>query len=192
MSSKKGINILYYTVICTLKNFQCAFEDNLLKEKQENKTQSSFKKEVRGRLPGLDGQLGVENAGRNAELFQEQLESVASVHRSHKHQRLALNQPQPQQRVDEQELVLLLTLDAVLLQLTAARELRALKLQDHLREHRPRREDEIRPNNTERTKSLMSDCSFYYGECPQEVLVQVTLPGCEAAAPLRPERPQWK
>lgn len=122
----------------------------MLEEKQENKT--LFKKEVRGRLPGLDGQLGVEHAGGNTELFQEQLESVASVHRSHKHQRLALNQPQPQQRVDEQELVLLLTFDAVLLQLTAAGELRALKLQDDLRENRTRREDQTRPNNTERTK----------------------------------------
>lgn len=160
----------------------------MLEEKQENKT--LFKKEVRGRVPGLDGQLGVEHAGGNTELFQEQLESVASVHRSHKHQRLALNQPQPQQRVDEQELVLLLTFDAVLLQLTAAGELRALKLQDDLRENRTRREDQTRPNNTERTKPLMCDCCFYYDEFPLEVLVQVTLPGCEAAAPLRPERPQ--
>lgn len=78
--------------------------------------------------PGLDGQLGVKNAGRNPKLFQKQFEPVASVHCSHKHQCLALNQPQPQQRVDEQELVLLLTFDAVLLQLAAVWQLRALKL----------------------------------------------------------------
>lgn len=85
--------------------------------------------------PGLHRQLRVKHAGRNAKLFQEQFEPVAPVQRSNKQQCLALNQPQPQQRVDEQELVLLLTLDAVLLQLAAVRKLGALKLQDHLKEH---------------------------------------------------------
>lgn len=101
--------------------------------------------------PGLDGQLRVQHTGRNPKLLQKQFESVASVHRAHKQQRLALNQLQPQQRVDEQELVLLLTLDAVLLQLAAVRQLRALKLQDHLRGHRCRYEDQTRPNNTRTT-----------------------------------------
>lgn len=78
--------------------------------------------------PGLNGQLGVENTGRDTKLFQKEFEPVAPVHCSHKHQRLALNQSQPQQRVDQQELVLLLTSDAVLLQLTAVWQLRALKL----------------------------------------------------------------
>lgn len=78
--------------------------------------------------PGMDRQLRVKNTGRNTKLFHKQFEPVAPVHCSHKHQRLALNQPQPQQRVDEQELVLLLTFDAVLLQLAAVWQLRALKL----------------------------------------------------------------
>ncbi|TNN41982.1 hypothetical protein EYF80_047849 [Liparis tanakae] len=83
--------------------------------------------------PGLDGQLRVEDAGGDPELLQEQFEPVAPVHRAHKDQRLALDQTQLQQRVDQQELVLLATLDAVLLQLAAVRQLRALELQDHLR-----------------------------------------------------------
>lgn len=92
--------------------------------------------------PGLNGQLRVEHAGRNTELFQEQFKSVASVHCSHKHQRLALDQSQLQQCVDEQELVLLLALNAVLLQLAAVWELGALKLQDHLRGHASRYSDQ--------------------------------------------------
>lgn len=83
--------------------------------------------------PGLHWQLRVEHAGGNAKLLHEQLEPVAPVQRSDKHQRLALNQPQPEQRVDEQELVLLLAPDAVLLQLAAVWQLRALELQDDLK-----------------------------------------------------------
>lgn len=94
-----------------------------------------FRKKKKTVSPGLHRQLRVKHTGRNAKLFQEQFEPVAPVQRSNKHQRLALNQPQPQQRVDEQELVLLLTLDAVLLQLAAVRKLGALKLQDHLKEN---------------------------------------------------------
>lgn len=86
--------------------------------------------------PGLDGQLRVEDAGGDPELLQEQFEAVAAVQGSHEHQRLPLNQAQLQQRVDEQELVLLLTLEAVLLQLAAVGQLGALKLQDHLGKHR--------------------------------------------------------
>lgn len=83
--------------------------------------------------PGVHGQLRVEHAGGNAKLLHEELEPVAPVQRSDKHQRLALNQPQPEQRVDEQELVLLLAPDAVLLQLAAVWQLRALELQDDLK-----------------------------------------------------------
>lgn len=82
--------------------------------------------------PGPDRQLGVQNAGGNTELLQEEFEPVAPVHGSHKQQRLTLDQPQLQQRVDEQELVLLIAFDAVLLQLAAVRQLRALQLEDDL------------------------------------------------------------
>lgn len=105
------------------------------KEKSGSTNTQTRLQEV-GVSPGLDGQLRVEHTGGNPKLLQEQFESVTSVHGSHEHQRLALDQPQPQQRVDEQELVLLLTFEAVLLQLAAVGELRALKLQDHLRGHR--------------------------------------------------------
>lgn len=109
-----------------------------------NKEQSALRSDIVS--PGLDRQLGVKNAGRNTKLLQKQFEPVAPLHCSHKHQRLALNQPQPQQRVDEQELVLLLTFDAVLLQLAAVWQLRALKLEDDLREHGFKCEDKARSN----------------------------------------------
>lgn len=90
--------------------------------------------------PGLDGQLRIEDAGGDAELLQEELEAVAAVHGAHEQQRLPADQLQLQQRVDEQELVLLLAFDGVLLQLAAVGQLRALQLQDHLRGHGSRSE----------------------------------------------------
>lgn len=78
--------------------------------------------------PGVDRQLRIEYTGGDAELFQEQFESVAPFHCPNKHQGLALNQVQFQQGVDEQELILFLTLNTVLLQLGAVWQLGALQL----------------------------------------------------------------
>lgn len=113
--------------------------------------------------PGPDRQLRVENAGGDTELLQEELEPVAPVHGSHEQQRLTLNQSQLQQRVDKQELVLLLTLDAVLLQLAAVRQLRALQLEDHLTEQkaRPNNLNILQPSKN-RTTVHSQWCSSYY------------------------------
>lgn len=128
--------------------------------------------------PGLHGQLRVEHAGGNAKLLQEQLEPVAPVQRSDKHQRLALNQPQPQQSVDEQKLVLLLAPDAVLLQLAAVWQLRALELQDDLRGDSDAsvRGKDVRPNRCA--------CATAAAQ------VRMTLQGCAAAAPSGPGHPR--
>lgn len=83
-------------------------------------------------LPGLHGKLGVQHTSWDTELLEEELEAVAAFHGAHEHQGLAPHQPQLEECVDEQELVLLVTLDAVLLQLTAVRQLGALQLQGHL------------------------------------------------------------
>lgn len=118
-------------------------------------------------LPGLNWKLRVEDAGRDAKLLQEQFEPVAPVNSSHKQQRLSLNQLQLQKSVDEQELVFLLTFDGVLLQLAAVWELRALKLQDHLRRDRSGSGDKIKQNNS---KALRSAIMALQGEsftvCP--------------------------
>lgn len=82
--------------------------------------------------PGLDGKLRVQHAGRDAELLQEELEAVAALDGADEDQRLSSHQAKLQQGVDQQELVLFFTLDAVLLQLCAVWQLRALKLQRHL------------------------------------------------------------
>lgn len=91
-------------------------------------TPTSFLPTLLPSSPGVDRQLRVEYTGGDAELFQEQFESVAPLHCPNKHQGLALNQVQFQQGVDEQELVLFLTLNTVLLQLGAVWQLGALQL----------------------------------------------------------------
>ena len=68
-------------------------------------------------LPGVHRKLGVEHAGRYAELLEEELETVAALHSTHEQQRLPAHQPQFEERVDEQELVLLVAVHAVLRQL---------------------------------------------------------------------------
>lgn len=77
-------------------------------------------------LPGVHREFGVEDAGRNAELLQEQLESVTTIHLVDENERLASHQAQFEKCVDEEELVLLLTFHTVLLQLGAVWELGAL------------------------------------------------------------------
>lgn len=77
-------------------------------------------------LPRVHRKFGVEDAGGNAELLQEKLEPVTAIQPADEYERLASHQAQFQECVDEEELVLLLTLNAVLLQLEAVWKLGAL------------------------------------------------------------------
>lgn len=80
----------------------------------------------------MNRQFRVQDACGNAKLLQEQFESVTSIHSADKYERLPSNQSELQEGVDEQKLVLLLTLHAVLLELGRVRKLGTLQLQRDL------------------------------------------------------------
>lgn len=92
----------------------------------------------------MNRQFRVQDTSRDAELLQKQLEPVTAVHVADEYERLPSNQAELQERVDEQELILLLTFDAVLLELRAVGQLGTLELQRHL-QHGGKRSD---PANT--------------------------------------------
>lgn len=56
---------------------------------------------------GVDGQFGVENTALDAELFEEQLHTVAAVDVSHEDDDLSLDQLQLENNVGEEELLVL-------------------------------------------------------------------------------------
>ena len=62
----------------------------------------------------VSGQFRVENAGVNAELVEEEFESIAFVHRIDEQNRFAGNEFQLEERVHQHELVLFFALELVL------------------------------------------------------------------------------
>ncbi len=87
---------------CLLKPVQGVSKEFCPQSKQAQK-------EGRFHRPGVDWQLRVEHTGRDGELLQEQLEPVAPVYCVDEHDRFTAYQSQFQQRVDQRELILLLT-----------------------------------------------------------------------------------